>query len=228
MAAAIILIPEMLSGPRRDAAAPAQTPSPDGSMKTITIDLNRAPGVPATVGEVDDRAPPSETPASEAHVAQPLPPTENPLPVPQAIPDSSERAPQSQERMASEAPPRPTIEPRSPSAANAGAQERPPIQPPAPRETSTSSRPPVASAPSVPTSRGWAVQLGSFASRGTADRMVKDLAQRGQNAFVMPVKSGSATLYRVRIGPFADRNVANEALREVKGQVANAAVVAHP
>jgi cell division septation protein DedD len=97
---------------------------------------------------------------------------------------------------------------------------------PAPRETSAP--PPVVTASPVPTSRGWAVQLGSFASRATADRMVKDMAQQGQKAFVMPVKSGSNTLYRVRIGPFADRNVANDALRDVKGQVANAAVVAHP
>jgi cell division septation protein DedD len=72
------------------------------------------------------------------------------------------------------------------------------------------------------------VQLGSFASRVTADRMVKDLSQQGQSAFVMPVKSGNSTLYRVRIGPFAERAVANESLREVKGRIANAAVVAHP
>ena len=67
-----------------------------------------------------------------------------------------------------------------------------------------------------------------FASRATADRMVKDLSQQGQNAFVMPVKSASSTLYRVRIGPFVERGAANDALREVKGRVANAAVVAHP
>jgi cell division septation protein DedD len=58
--------------------------------------------------------------------------------------------------------------------------------------------------------------------------MVKELAQKGQKAFVMPVKSGGNTLYRVRLGPFADRGAANDALRDVKGQVANAAVVAHP
>jgi cell division septation protein DedD len=58
--------------------------------------------------------------------------------------------------------------------------------------------------------------------------MVKDLSQQGQSAFVMPVKSGNSTLYRVRIGPFAERAVASKALAEVKGRIANAAVVAHP
>ena len=58
--------------------------------------------------------------------------------------------------------------------------------------------------------------------------MVKDLALSGQNAFVMPVKSGANTLYRVRIGPFAQREAANDALASIKKRVANAAVVAHP
>ena len=44
----------------------------------------------------------------------------------------------------------------------------------------------------------------------------KQLRDQGQSAFVMPVKSGGATLYRVRIGPMKDRASAEAALRDVK------------
>lgn len=58
--------------------------------------------------------------------------------------------------------------------------------------------------------------------------MVEDLSGSGHTAFVMPVKSGTNTLYRVRVGPFSDRAAANDALASIKKRVANAAVVAHP
>jgi DedD protein len=220
MATAIILIPEMLSGPRRDARTPIAQPSTDTQLKTYTIDLNRSPGAPAA-SQIDERVPPPEVaasnPPSQSDIgdASQRDPSENSTPAPQAIPERNETSPAQQSqpptRVAAEAPPR--------------TAERT-LSQPQPREPNPER--PIASAPIAPTSRGWAVQLGSFASRATADRMVKDLSQQGQNAFVMPVKSGSSTLYRVRIGPFAERGAANDALREVKGRVANAAVVAHP
>ena len=77
-------------------------------------------------------------------------------------------------------------------------------------------------------SGGWAVQLGSFASRVTAERMVKELQGGGHDAFVMPVKSGQATLYRVRIGPMKDRESAAQTLRKVKAATPGAAIVAQP
>jgi DedD protein len=221
MAAAIILIPEMLSGTRRQERVPTTVQSGDGAFKTLTIDLSRSPGAaPSAVGD-DERMPPPEINPSTSSQPQPSDvetpasrPSENPANVPQAVPERTEPAPQPQSRIAATPPPHaaptpaPSTRAQPPPAANAPAA--------------------IASAPAAPTSRGWAVQLGSFASRATADRMVKDLSQQGQNAFVMPVKSGAATLYRVRLGPFAERTRANEALREVKGHVANAAVVAHP
>lgn len=58
--------------------------------------------------------------------------------------------------------------------------------------------------------------------------MVKDLRAKGHEAFVMPVKSGSGTMYRVRIGPMADREAAAATLQGVKSLAPGAAVVAHP
>jgi cell division septation protein DedD len=70
------------------------------------------------------------------------------------------------------------------------------------------------------------VQVGSYAREATAERLAKQLRDQGQRAFVMPVKSGGATLYRVRIGPMKDRASAEAALSDVKS--AGAAIVSHP
>ena len=69
------------------------------------------------------------------------------------------------------------------------------------------------------------MQVGTFSKEANAQRLVKELRDQGQSAFVMPLKSGSATLYRVRIGPMKDRAGAEAALRELKS--AGAKVVSH-
>jgi DedD protein len=70
--------------------------------------------------------------------------------------------------------------------------------------------------------------LGSYSSEATAERLMNEWRAQGQNAFVMPVKSGAKTLYRVRIGPTKDRAGAETALKSVKPSIPGAAVVAHP
>jgi DedD protein len=51
----------------------------------------------------------------------------------------------------------------------------------------------------------FVVQLGSFAGRDNADRLVRDMTAKGFAAFVAPIKSGGRELYRVRVGPTRDR-----------------------
>ena len=208
VAAAVILIPEMLSGPRQkgsDQPAPVDGQAP---LKTYTIDLSKSPSAQAaiTAPVVDERAPPPESSAQ----SQVTP--ENP---PAAAPATEQ--PETEVDRAS---------------ANAAAEARKPAQsgesarPAAPE---LRSEPAPASAPtSSHAASGWAVQLGSFSNQSTAQRMVEDLRARGHEAFVMPVKSGSNTLYRVRIGPLASREEAAAALQRVKTLAPNAALVAHP
>ena len=57
-------------------------------------------------------------------------------------------------------------------------------------------------------SRAWAVQLGSFASRDNADKLLRQLRAQGFSVFILPGGSGSSLRYRVRIGPLADRAAA--------------------
>ncbi len=72
------------------------------------------------------------------------------------------------------------------------------------------------------------MQLGSFSNSATAQRLANDFRADGFDAFVMPVKTGTTTLYRVRLGPMKDRAAAESVLKRAKPKVAGAAVVAHP
>lgn len=203
MAAAIILIPEMLGGPDRGSRAePAAQSRNDAPIKTYTIDLSHAPGTQPTSAVVDNRAPPPEEPPAAQPPVQSSPGSQ-PAASDQAKPEVS------QQPVATAPPPEP-------------ARSEPPkpvVEPP------TAARP-LASDAGAPTSGRWAVQIGSYAKEATAERIAKQLRDQGQSAFVMPVKSGNATLYRVRIGPMKDRASADAALRTVKSP--GATIVAHP
>ena len=211
MAAAIILIPEMLSGPDRGSRAePAAQSRNDGPIKTYTIDLSHSPGTQPAPAVVDNRAPPpEETSAAAQPSAQPA--TPQPAAADQAKPEVSQQtaattaAPESVHTD----PAKPVVEPPTPLPATARTAARP-----------------LASDAGAPTSGRWAVQIASYAKEATAERIAKQLRDRGLSAFVMPVKSGGTTLYRVRIGPMKDRASAEAALRDVKSP--GAAVVAHP
>jgi DedD protein len=205
MAAAIILIPEMLSGPDRDSEPePAAQARGDAPIKTYTIDLSQSPGAQPTPPVVDNRAPPPEEPAAPTAA----PPTEQPSGAQPAGDDQAE--PETPQQTASTAP----------VAAAPAVVEQPTAAP------ARTTPPPLASNSGAPTSGRWAVQVGSYAREATAERIAKQLRDQGQRAFVMPVKSGGATLYRVRIGPMKDRASAEAALRDVKS--AGAAIVSHP
>jgi len=205
MAAAIILIPEMLSGPDRagSQAEPAAAPKrSDAPIKTYTIDLSQSPtAAPGAV--VENRAPPPEE----------IPTTPQP---PEAQPSQGDQAkPEVAQQSAATTP---QSQPISPPAV----VEQPTVATPPTRTP----QPPLASAAEAPTSGRWAVQLGTFSKEANAQRLVKQLRDQGQSAFVMPLKSSGGTLYRVRIGPMKDRASAEAALRELKAP--GAAVVPQP
>jgi DedD protein len=204
MAAAIILIPEMLSGPDRETSDPeerseAAAPRADSSLKTYTIDLSQSPGARASAQTVDSRVPPPE----QQPEVRPNP--EQTAPTTQAIPE-----PPSQQQATAPA----VVERPAASTDHTADSPRP-----APR--------PLAPAAHAPTSAAWAVQLGSFSKQATAERLVKELRAKGHSAFVMPVQSDAATLYRVRIGPMKDKASAEAVLQDVKATAPGAAVVTH-
>lgn len=225
MAAAVILIPEMLSGPDRQPAPEAVRAANDGAIKTYTIDLGDA-STSAQKLEVQS-APPQETidPAPDPSAA----PTDAPAEADQSFPESARVAASASSSTSSQAPQgaERRIEPalQAPAARTEPARAQPTLPPPAPQASAPQA---IASEPAIPTSKGWAVQLGSFSNRDSAERLVREFQADRYDAFVMPVKSGTATLYRVRLGPMKDRAAAEEALKRAKVKVSGAAVVAHP
>jgi DedD protein len=73
--------------------------------------------------------------------------------------------------------------------------------------------------------RSWAVQVGSFASRDNADKLVHQLKARGFSVYVVSSGSGSSTRHKVRIGPIADRGTAERAVSNLKAQRYAASIV---
>lgn len=244
MAAAIILIPEMLSGPERESPATAvRSGEGEGAIKTYTIDLSKSPGASppaATVDGGDNRVPPPEETAP--------PPASQPEQIPQRQAQGSPEPAAPTPAVAPEEKP-PTPEPRQKTSPppvetpqrQIAAQPARAEAPPEPMRQAGGETPPpraVASAPAAPTSpvrtapvsaaKGWVVQLGSYSSETTAGRLRDEWRAKGQDAFVMPVQSGGKTLYRVRIGPTQDRAGSEAALKAVKAAIPGAAIVAHP
>jgi DedD protein len=212
MAAAIILIPEMLSGPEREATPAATAPGRDAALKTYTIDLQDPQGS-AAPGAVDERAPPAETPSGGVVESRP---ESQANPQASVSDTSTASAPASREEPVQAQPPPPS---------GASSRETPAAMSPPPRAESSM---PAVSAPKASRTGAWAVQIGSFSRQTSADRLAGELRAAGHTAFVMPIQSGASTLYRVRVGPMHDRASAAAALGDLKPKFPGAAVVGHP
>lgn len=210
VAAAVILIPEMLSGPsdRKTEGAEGERAAQDGGVKTYTIDLGARArsganeAVPAEAGPADvaeTAAPPPETPPEEIAPAAPEPDRELVAKAPPAAPPPD---------------PQPVDKPATTKAAQAA-----PSPAPAP-EAPAASRPAGQAQP-------WVVQVGSFARQATADKLSQDLKRRGYASFVVPFKTGAQTLYRVRVGPMKERGEADAIAQKLKRDGTAATVVAN-
>jgi DedD protein len=175
----VVLVPEMLSGPRApDAAAPG-TPlalPPAGTatgtaapLRSIDIDVaDRPPGATAPVatrnGGDATNAATTNGPGSDAPMG-----------------DTSAAAA---------------------SAASPAPAAAPPVAAPA-------MAPAVAAPQGAAATGSYVVQVGSFAARTTADALAATLRRQGFAASVSAVQSGGRTLHRVRVGPAGSRDAAD-------------------
>jgi DedD protein len=95
-----------------------------------------------------------------------------------------------------------------------------PAEPPARPNVSTPEPAPAPVAQTATPTGSWAVQVGSFSQKQNADRLARELSERGFDVSVSAVKGSGGTMHRVRVGPVEDRDSA-EALRarlEASGQ----------
>jgi DedD protein len=80
--------------------------------------------------------------------------------------------------------------------------------------------------PSPISAARWAVQLGSFANRANADNLVHQLKAQGLTANVSSGGSGQSLRFRVRMGPFADREAAERTAARLKSLKHDSTLVA--
>lgn len=97
----------------------------------------------------------------------------------------------------------------------------PPLLPPpaAKQRVATAEPPPEA---------GFSVQLGSFQSRDNARRLVKEMQGKGFTAFVLEGGGKSGKLYRVRVGPVADRAAATALAAKLRSAGQPGSIVPSP
>lgn len=152
--------------------------------------------------QIEPRPLPLPVPEAEPVSTQEFEPVPEPAaePVPEPVPEiKSEPKPV----------PAPTPEPKPAPAPKPAPTPKPAPKPnpepqPAP-EPKPLPRTPAAQEPSL---SSWVVQVASLSSTERADQLVAELRKAKYPAFREPVQLNGRTLYRVRIGPEADRRLA--------------------
>ena len=93
-----------------------------------------------------------------------------------------------------------------------------PRKQPAPPPRTQPAPPPAPPPKAQPTAatEGFIVQVLSTRERAKARRILGQLEAEGFKAFISPLEQGGVTMYRVRIGPFAERVGAEKAAQRVK------------
>jgi DedD protein len=179
----VLLVPELLTGPRV-ADAPDGSPTDEG-MRRYTIDLDAS--APSAQHDNAAAQPPVALPPVADDRAQP---GEAAAPAAQAAPESAAPATAVAPRSEPLKPPVPSQPVPAQSAPTSAATAAPSQAPP-------------------PAARGsFAVQLGTFGNRENADRLVREMNAKGFAAFVAPYTKENHELYRVRVGPARDRAAA--------------------
>jgi DedD protein len=228
----VLLVPELLTGP--GPRSPVKPAGAEGApLRSYTIDL--ADDAARRTASAPTSAPVTEAAGEPVGEATPEPDVEDPGESAVAPPNdagASNAQPASEgtdERNANAqpagsgadnpaaTPPQPASEPveddRPRSAFGPNAASRTSSEPTS-AATSSSVRRPADSAPKpapangAAASKGWAVQLGVFASRANADRLAKQVKGKGYAVTVNETSGNGKRLWRVRVGPEAERPAA--------------------
>jgi DedD protein len=225
----VLIVPELLSGPKSHGAPPpSAVAGPAEPLRNVTVDLatskaTAAEEAPASAAAVAAQSAPAGTVGTDptggvdATAGPDRPtgsdPTTGTLTTPAPGAAGSEPASQEAGRRDAPGPDAPTIvtlKAQQPAHADG-------TKPGAPREP--------AAAPTSP-GRRWEVQLGSFASRSNADKLVRQLKAEDPSLHVSASGKGAALRYRVRIGPLADRESAERVLARMRKEGRSASLVA--
>lgn len=148
---------------------------------------------PEPAGKVPDQHKPEAPPAA------PAPPAGRPVPAKTVA--SSKPATAEGPAPAAKAP----VD--KPSADSKSSAEKPAVA----NKPALAPAPPVLKAPAAPTGGNWFVQLGGYADIDNARQVQKQVQGRNLGCIIAPVDTNKGTIYRVRAGPFKDREQAQAA-----------------
>ena len=230
----VLIVPELLSGPKRKATPPPVTASPEEpagrpAVRNVTVDLlagNATPEAETAAASAAASTPASPSASGDAPSAAASPASEAESPATALEPAATdEPAPPTGATVLhrhGEAPP--TIATLRAQQGTGHALENEGSSPmsPAPTPGSGVSREP---APPPVSRHGWAVQIGSFASRANAETLMHRLKAHEQSAYVSSIGQGTALRYRVRVGPLADRAAAERVQSKLMKQGHSATLV---
>jgi DedD protein len=216
VALVVMLVPEMFHGQRGDLPASASSSGDGPPVRSYTIDLSDLAGSPTRSAPLQST--PTNTPSAASDAKPARAPQAEQTSVPASAP-AAEAAGSARTAASTAATAASTPTPAPPPiAANAAAL--------------TGAQPPSlsASAHQAPSGTrsggGWAVQLGLFAKRDNAERLVHSAQAKG---FAVSVSAADAKgLYRVYAGGMADRSAAEAYSQRLKDQGLPAAVIASP
>lgn len=192
---AILVVPILLDGGYRPAPSPRRdiAPMPADSFEETVPPL--AQGVQEALDAGLEAGPDAlSNAASEAAAALDVPPEVAP---PAFTAEEAIEAPV----------------PAAPSAEQAPAAP-PAVQAPPPAAKPERAAP--AQAASAPKTEQWAVQLGSFASRTNAEKLLGRVQATGVQGFILPLTEGGKTSFRVRAGPVAGRAAADRLRQDLE------------
>ena len=201
----VLLVPELLTGPPRPGtrAEVAASAGEEAPLRSYTINL------------ADDARARSSSAGSGPAMPQSSPPPEQSNTTQGSLPASSTAAssaiaPAVPNPSTATATPNARTATPTPSSGNAPAANTRRAQTEA---ATTRSTHPGTGGGTTPArqrgpSSGWGVQLGVFASRENAEHLAQEMRSKGFKASVADVPGASRKLYRVRVGPTADRAAA--------------------
>lgn len=225
----VLVVPELLTGGGHSAPAATSSDAEGAQMRSYTIDLTDD-GAMARYGA----APSVETPSPAVPGAGEAPVSQRATPAP-AQPNV-------------QTPPAGMGEPTPEKSSSGTASPGEPAQPPAASQPAPAK--PTAGAGNSsaegnakdsrrdshertvaadqPAESGWAVQVGSFASRANAERLARNIKAKGFAATVSEFSTKGRRLWRVRVGPEPDHDAAVALRAKLRSAGYSGAVVSYP
>jgi DedD protein len=213
----VLVVPELLSGPKPSSAPPLEQGLP-ATTREVNVDLATSQATPEPQGAPASSAG-AQAASSGAEAQEPR--------TPGGAADGAASPPAGNELLP------PTVATLRAQGSPPALETAPPVPKSAAHATSLAgtSAPAVSKSPAPPAAAperrsAWAVQLGSFASRVNADKLVRQLqVSAAGSAYVLSSGAGPSLRYRVRMGPLADRASAERAVVKLKAQGHPATVV---